>query len=162
MSKFFQNIIDNNLFINWAATLDWLVNDNKFDETKGWTSGYIGSLTKKIKRMDGFSEGKTYSHSAIKSLEFPLNRPTTIVALFSNGNSECKDFIRHIRNGIAHGNTQCFKTKGELYIEIKDYDSTGTKQTAYFYFPMYYITQTHKLYTDVMHSFEKKRKRGGK
>lgn len=65
MSKFFQNIVDNNYFNEWAATLDWLVNDNKFDVQKGWNAGYIGSLTKKIKRMNGFGD-KTYLHAPIK------------------------------------------------------------------------------------------------
>lgn len=158
MSNFFQNIVDNNLFNDWAATLDWLVNDNKFDEKNGWTSGYIGSLTKKIKKMNGFGD-ETYLHTAIKNLTFPSNRSNTIMALFSNGDSECKDFIRHIRNGIAHGNARCFKQKCELFIEIKDYDSTGKNQTAYFYFPISYITQVHKLYMDVIRSIEKRKKR---
>ena len=157
MSNFFQNIVDNNLFNDWAATLDWLVNDNKFEKSKGWTSGYIGSLTKKIKRMNGFGD-ETYSHTAIKELTFPQKQSNTIMALFSNGDSECKDFVRHIRNGIAHGNTRCFNQKGELFIEIKDYDSTGKNQTAYFYFPISYITQAHKLYMDVVRSIKNKKR----
>ena len=83
------------------------------------------------------------------------------MALFSNGQSECKDFIRHIRNGIAHGNTSCIKQNDELYIEIKDYDSTGNKQTAYLFIPINYITETHKLYKDVMRSFKNQRKSRG-
>lgn len=156
MSKFFQNIVDNNYFNEWAATLDWLVNDNKFDVQKGWNAGYIGSLTKKIKRMNGFGD-KTYLHAPIKNLVFTPNNSNTM-ALFSNGDSECKDFIRHIRNGIAHGNTRCLRKKGELYVEIIDYDSAGKKQTAYFYFPISYITQAHKMYMDVLHSIEKKKR----
>ena len=50
MSKFFQSIVDYKLFDDWADTLDWLVDDNKFDEKNGWTSGYVGSLSKKIQK----------------------------------------------------------------------------------------------------------------
>ena len=159
MGNLFQNIVDDNLFNDWAATLDWLFNDKKFDATKGWTSGYVRSLTTKVQGICGFSKDKTYCHNAIKHLTFPTTRDKTILALFSNGDSECKDFIRHIRNGIAHGNTHCIRKKGELYIEIKDYDSTGKTQTAYFYFPISYITQVHKLYMDVEKSIKNKRKK---
>lgn len=160
MSNFFQKIVDYQLFNEWAETLDWLVDDNKFDETIGWTSGYIGSLSKKIQKLDGFSKDKTYCHLAIKNLSFPMQTTNAVVALFSNGNSECKDFIRHIRNGIAHGKTNCMKHNNELFIEIKDYDSSGSNQTAYFFFPIRYITQTHKLYKDVLRSL--KNQKGGK
>ena len=162
MSKFFQSIVDYKLFDDWADTLDWLVDDNKFDEKNGWTSGYVGSLSKKIQKLDGFSKDETYCHWAIKNLVFPTEASNTIVALFSNGNSECRDFIRHIRNGIAHGNAQCIKRGNELYVEIKDYESKSSVQTAYLFFPISYISQTHKLYKEVKRSFEKQKDKRSK
>ena len=68
MSNFFKNIVDYNLFDDLAETLDWLVDDNKFEEKDGWTSGYIGLLSKKIQKLDGFSKDRTYCHFAIKNL----------------------------------------------------------------------------------------------
>ena len=162
MSTFFQNIVDYKLFNEWAETLDWLVDDNKFDKAIGWTSGYVGSLSKKIRKINGFSKDKTYCYTAMKKLTFPTACPDGVIAFFSNGGSECKDFIRHIRNGIAHGKTKCIKKNKELYIEVKDYDSTGINQTAYFFFPMDYITQIYKLYKCVMRSFKNQKKPKGK
>ncbi len=162
MSRFFQDIVDHQLYTDWAQTLDWIVNDKKFDRNQGWTSGYIGALTKKIQKMPSFSKEKTYQYKPIKHLNFPKNRSKTIKVLFSNGASECKDLIRHIRNGIAHGNTVCFSNNNELYIEIKDFDSSGKNQTAYICFPMSYIIQIHKLYCDVKKSYERNRDTKGK
>ncbi len=159
MNKFFQDIVDYNLFADWAKTLDWLCDDNKFKKEDGWTSGYVGALTKKIKKLPQFSEGDTYQYGAIKSLAFPNKACTKATAIFSNGSSESKDFVRHIRNGIAHGNTSCFKNSTELFIEIYDYDGPGGKQTAYMCFPLSYIVRTHNLYCEVKKSHDKNKKK---
>ncbi len=31
MSRFFQDIVDHQLYTDWAQTLDWIVNDKNFD-----------------------------------------------------------------------------------------------------------------------------------
>lgn len=158
MSSFFESLEEKNMFADWASTLDWLVDDKKFSAEKGWSSGYVGSLAKRVKKLSGFSEGSTYICTAIKNLHFPvenkiINGP---YAIFSDGDGEAKSFIKHIRNGIAHGNSSCFIRKGELYIEIKDYsDSSHKHQTAYFFFPASYVVQVHDLYLKVKKSINK-------
>ncbi len=154
MSKFFQTMVDTNLYKEWAETIDWLVDDEKFDAKKGWSSSQLSKLTKQIHKLPNFSQGKNYIYGSQKNLAFPKKRTRKIQVIFSNGESESRDFIRHIRNGIAHGNTELFQTSNGLFIEIKDYNSSGTKQTAYICFPAEYIVSIHKLYVNIKKSLK--------
>ena len=70
----------------------------------------------------------------------------------SKSESFARDLIRHIRNGIAHGESTVCNVDSELYIEVIDYsDKTKSpeKQTAYLFIPLSYVTQFYKLYDDI-------------
>ena len=151
MAKLFERLVDEGrlnkqaALNEWALLLDWLFNDNKFDH---WSSGYVGSLSKKIKRLDNLGKSN-YVYDTYKNLSYPnigFNKTVKIVMTKSNG--EAKDLIRHIRNGIAHGNTNVYKTKGKLFIEITDYNKRK-QQTAYIYIPIEYVTRIHTLFKEV-------------
>lgn len=155
MANFFAELVSQELIKDWAETLDWLVDDNKFDK-QYWSRGYVGSFTKKIKRLDNIGH-QNYFYNSRENLDFTiperLNKPLIISA---KGDGEGRDFVRHIRNGIAHGNTDFKKVKGILYIEIIDYNASK-EQTAYIFFPITYITEIHKKYKDVEKSRENNR-----
>lgn len=164
MSDFFRGLIDKGLINDWGNILDWIFNDERFDNN-GWNSSYIGLFAKKIQKIEKISEN--FQHGSIKNLNFPiLNIDKTSIktyVIFADDNGIGRSIIKHIRNGIAHGMTRYIKTKNELYIEIKDYsDDKKTKQTAYIYFPMRNIIDIYNVYKEVEKSINNNRPRGRK
>lgn len=153
MGKLFDGLVNEGLMREWASLLDWIFDDEKFSN---WTSGYVGSLSKKIKKMPNLNK-KNYLYDSAKKLPFDKKPDDkSIKVLLGKKDGVAKDFIRHIRNGIAHGKTNIIKKAGVLYIEIVDY-SKGN-QTAYIFMPISYITEIHKLYNNVKKSYENRRK----
>lgn len=148
MKGFFTQLDENNLIKEWVDVLDWILNDHRFSPDKGWSSGYVGQFTKKVKKFDGFGESGFMSKPQ-KELVFPNESVGfTPLVLMQKDQSEGKELIRHIRNGIAHGRTS-IKKKSELYIEICDYRSDGITQSAYINMPLRYVVDMQKLYNDI-------------
>ena len=109
MSDFFRVLVSNNLMNEWAKVLDWIFDDNRFSKEHGWTSGYVGSFTKKLKKLEGFEKG--YAQVKSDYLNYPIEcKQLTFIANFS-GESEARGIVRHIRNGIAHGKTSYKKIR---------------------------------------------------
>jgi len=145
MSKLFEKLVEEGIYSEWAQLLDWLFNDNKFDN---WSSGYVGSLSKKIKRLNGFGKNN-YIYDAYKNISYPQkNSQKSIKVVMTKGSGEAKDLVRHICNGIAHGNSTLIKNNGKPYIEIIDYNRSG-QQTAYIYLPIGYVTEIYALFKEV-------------
>lgn len=145
MSKLFVNLVNAGLINSWASILDWLFDDEKFD---GWTPNLLGRYIKKLKKLPGLGENR-YKYDAIKNLSFP-KRLTKQKIKFLSGrhDGEAKDWVRHIRNGIAHGKTRIIRETDELWIEIKDYSKSGD-QTAYIYLPISMIFKTFGIYNEI-------------
>ena len=161
MPKLFGCLVEENLIVQWAGILDWLFDEQRFSEEKGWSSGYVGAFAKKVKKLPYFGE-KTYQYTAQKNLTIPKPKEARAFICFihANGNGEAKDIVRHIRNGIAHGKAQLYRNGGMLYIEICDY-SAAQKQTAYINMPLHYIHEIHAIYQNINSAInhEKKHKR---
>lgn len=153
MSNFFCKLVDIQLIEKWAYTLDWLFDDNKFSKVIGWNTGHVSAFTKAIKRLPHFSINNYY-YVKRDTIIFPKSgdRFHTPTFYMKKGDSEGKDLVRHIRNGIAHGRTNFYTVKSELYIEICDFGKEGNgyvnKQTAFLAMPMSYIQDICKLYMD--------------
>ena len=151
MSKFFSKLVDDQLIERWADTLDWLFDDNKFSESVGWNRGHVANFTKAVNRQLHFSE-KNYHYGKNKDMVFPQNGEEFCIptSYMYKGESEGRDLVRHIRNGIAHGRTKFYKVKSELYIQICDFGKKGNEsasgQTAFLAIPMSYIPDIYKLY----------------
>ena len=159
MSDFFTQLINESMLEQWAATLDWLFNDDRFSKTRGWNGTQVCKFTKRVKRMPGFSKD-SFICGRLDKISFPNAEmpPRTVeipTVLMGTGEAEGRALVRHIRNGIAHGKNRCFKIKGELYIEVLDYgkrESTEgnlSNQTAYICIPLAYITQIHSIYQEI-------------
>ncbi len=145
MSKLFVNLVNSGLISSWASLLDWLFDDEKF---KGWTPNLLGKYIKKLKKMHGLNEDN-YKYDAIKNLSFPKRITRRKVKILSGRQGgEAKDWVRHFRNGIAHGKTRIIKEPDEFWIEVKDYNKSGD-QTAYIYFPTSYIIKTFEMYKEI-------------
>ena len=170
MGKFFNCLVSEDLIKDWASTLDWLFDDLKFSAERNWNGGYTSSFTKKVKELKYFVDNKNcVKYSKCKGADFPnqskkRRRECLPLIVMSQKESFARDLIRHIRNGIAHGNTAVHKVKGELFIEIIDYtdkSKSPDKQSAYLFLPLSYITQFYKIYEginkSIMHTKRKDR-----
>ncbi len=145
MSKLFVNLVNNGLINSWASLLDWLFDDEKFAD---WTPNLLGRYIKRLKKLPGLGENN-YKYGATKKLSFPKRiTRQKIKVLSGQQGGEAKDWVRHIRNGIAHGKTRIIKEQDGLWIEIKDYNKSG-KQTAYMFFPIGFIFKTFGLYKEI-------------
>jgi len=144
MSRLFSELVNTGLYKNLSTVLDWLFDDNRFQY---WDKANVCLLTKRIKRMPFIGE-ETYVYNSIKKLEFPKKAQDNLLIMISKSESESKDLIRHIRNGIAHGNARIICRNGNNYIEIFDYNK-GKLQTAYIFIPIDYIMEIYSLFNQI-------------
>jgi hypothetical protein len=174
--RFFRTLSDRDLFDDHADTLDWFLSEKKFetsfcpgagrDETGSlplWDNkNRVAAFTRALHKMEGFSESNFF-HRAKKDLDFPQKGdyqrypvPTVFIA---NGSSEGRDWIRHIRNGIAHGHIEVYDRDGSLVLEILDFgkseDGDGG-QTSYMLIPLTYLNEISKIYHEKEDSWKRK------
>lgn len=151
--KLFSALLEKGEFLHYAKTLDWLLNDNKFSRS-AWDQQKVQQLTKSIYKIKGFSRERL-TYGSKKKLTFPkrgeyLNhQPFTFYV--ARGESIAKDLIRHIRNGIAHGNINLYDIKGNLIVELLDFgkeSKQSDRQTAYMVFPLNFLNDIHSLYQE--------------
>ncbi len=156
MSKFFNQLVSENLIANWAEVLDWIFDDLKFSKERNWNGGYTSLFAKKIKQIPGIKNQK-FLYEKINPSDFPnqikgSRRKRSALIMMVKGESVAKDLIRHIRNGIAHGQTKMYKVGSELYIEILDFmgeTKSLNKQTAFICIPIDYIIAFYKVYSEI-------------
>lgn len=133
MSGFFNELANRNLFNSSIGLLDWLFDDNRFSIQNGWTSGYLGSFIKKVKKIDNFKLNK-YEYGSKKNLKFNNNKNEEFIFIHSKGDGEARDLVRHIRNGIAHGNVKFIRIKNKELLKIVDYGKKFRTNCIYNYF----------------------------
>lgn len=153
MEKFFSGLVNYRLYSDWASTLDWLFDDDKF---LNFDRNIMTKFTKKVKKLE-YIGVDNYIYDSIKCLSFnKINRiEYKLFIALGKKDSQGRDFVRHIRNGIAHGATKIERRGGgDLYIEIKDFNSKK-QQTAYIYMPLDYIVKIHQIYKEVKCSIKK-------
>lgn len=87
---------------------------------------------------------------ASRDLKFPSRRSSKrIEMLIGKESSEARDLLRHIRNGIAHGNATVFCRDGEYYFEIIDFNLNRGLHTAYILFPVDYLMSIYNIYWSI-------------
>ncbi|NLF84463.1 MAG: hypothetical protein GX568_10875 [Candidatus Gastranaerophilales bacterium] len=146
MARFFEDLSTYKLFNGWANILDWILDDDRFPQTLGWTPGKKRMFTTRSRKL--FGEGMLVT-GANKDLQWDsLDDKSPFVQMTTDG-SEGQSLIRHIRNGIAHGNVEITKRGSTLWIYICDYKDNPRIQTAFISFPMDYIIQLHRIYSEI-------------
>ena len=106
MSNLFVNLANNGMINSWASLLDWFFDDDKFAL---WTPALLGRYTKRLKKMPGIGESN-YKYGSSKNLSFPRRMTRRRIKIHSGRHDgEAKDWVRHIRNGIAHGKTRIIR-----------------------------------------------------
>lgn len=153
MPGFFNSLVENSMIERWSDILDWIFDDEKFSDSKGWTKTKKARFAKRTNKLEKLKK-ENYIHSSAKKLVLPesyYDKTKEDIIIIISGSRKSEDLVRHIRNGIAHGRTRCKRVNGEPYIEIYDYNA-GNKPTAYIYMPLDYIQQIYKMYVSVQNS----------
>ena len=138
----FKHLLEKNL-VSYGRVIDWWLSEGKFED---WAKDDVGNLTKKLHLLQGFSKNRDLHYESAKRLSFPKKAQRYPQVWISKGSSEGRDWVRHIRNGIAHGNVTVRANTAEPIVEIKDYMSDCTTQTAYILIPLKYLEQIMHLY----------------
>lgn len=137
-----------------------LFDDNRFSIQNGWTSGYLCSFIKKVKKIDNFKLNK-YEYGSKKNLKFNYNENEEFIFVHSKKDGEARDLVRHIRNGIAHGNVQFIRIKNKELLKIVDYGK-NLEQTAYIIISFEQLKSIYDVYIEVKKSKENNRKNNNK
>lgn len=150
MGKLFANLANNHLLSDWAETLDWLLDDKRFSREKGWNRGRVSKYTKSVKKLfNADANKKNFVCANLADLDISTGRrPMYPFVMMTNDGSIGKSLVRHIRNGIAHGNANIIKKGGETLIKIDDYNSKA-KQTAHICIPLLYIPKMAAIYNEI-------------
>ncbi len=152
MYSFLTNLIGPQNYNDVAKFIDWLVDDDKFD-IKFWNKRKSLEYTKRIKQLRGFVE-KHYEHGGQKDINYPKRSLNHFAIYMQNDDSVCKDLIRHIRNGFAHGNIKLKTITNIQFMEICDYGKSNrtdkpSGQTAYILAPTEFIFNLYDEYIKV-------------
>jgi|GEM_PF-852538 hypothetical protein len=167
--KLFSTLLKREEFSHYADTLDWLLSDSKFSKLV-WDQQKVQQLTKSIYKIKGFSRDRLF-YGSKKKLDFPKHgeylHHLSFTFYVARGESIAKDLIRHIRNGIAHGNITLHDVKGNLIVELLDFGKESKQsdgQTAYMVFPLYFLKEIYSLYQqkDCVRKNDSKRKHKAK
>ncbi|MBK5253001.1 MAG: hypothetical protein JJE03_00790 [Peptostreptococcaceae bacterium] len=132
---------------SWAETIDWIFNDNKFENYKWKKKGVnkVARYTNKIKKLDYIKKDNFIIKKA-NEINTTTAKDLNLYIEMNSGNSIARDLLRHIRNGIAHGNASIRNN----YLEIKDYkDDKHTQQTAYIWIPLDYLIKMKDIYINI-------------
>ena len=142
MSNLLRSLEKKNLLYKYIDDIDWFLNGKFFEPSHRWTKKRKDSFTRRISKL---IEKECQTGSA-STLDFtPINHHSKQKkTVFTDGNGKGLSFLKHIRNGIAHGHANLYFPKTP-YIEIRDYQKSG-EQTAYFYIPLDYLTKIIKIY----------------
>ena len=149
--KLFKCIHERDLLADYAEAFDFVFSEEKFDSYLWDNKNKVQSFTKGLHKLRGWNK-HTLQYVPSKEMSFPsmgswksLHGPCVYM---KRGTSEGRDFLRHLRNGIAHGRNEVYIKDGDLYLELADYrDASCKKQTAYFLIPLSYLIDVWKLYT---------------
>ena len=153
MATFFSNLLNIGELNKWASLLDWLFDGDKFNN---WDPNKVTRFTKRLKNQLGLGD-YNYIHASYKNLTFPKRlKKGEVIVISGSQLSEGKDLVRHIRNGIAHGNARIISDNG-YWIELKDFkmskrnktEQKENNQTAYIYFPIEYVFKIFDLYKEI-------------
>ena len=145
MPDLLRTLKKHKLLEEYIDDLDWYLNGKHFSSDIVWNKTRKASFTRKINKK--FEKSERYEKGNQKDLCFEKasHHSKRIHIFFTDGNGVGASIIKHIRNGIAHGNCSVYFPKGEPFIEIYDFNSKKD-QTAYMYFPLRYVHEIADLY----------------
>lgn len=133
MPNLLTSLEKRNLLLDYTHTIDWYLNGGFYRPNIRWTAVKKSSFTKRVKNDLGIRKKQNKD----AGYEPCNHRSKKKKYVYTVGNGEGESLLKHIRNGIAHGNCELFFPGRTPFIEIKDFtDETRRHQTAYIYMPL--------------------------
>lgn len=145
--KFFSElyILKDKSFADYAEALDWFFSEDRYGDN--WNSIKASRLTKHLKkRLPLMSSKNGYQYKNVSQFVDGESNKQPIIQHLSH-DSEGKDLIRHIRNGIGHGRAKIKYLNSTQYIILTDYSNSN--QTAYMNIPLEYLLIIHNVYKSI-------------
>ena len=130
----------------------------------GWTSNYVGRFAKRVKSSIGINSDNydCFLYAGKTKIQFSKQRYRSNSKLpkiyLAKGNGEGRDLLRHIRNGIAHGNATIFSRDHTYAIELIDFDKDAKTQTAYMLFELKVLKELVEINESMQVDIAKKSK----
>ena len=152
MAEFFQKISKAALFDDYAKVFDWLFDDSRFSSSS-WTAVKKSEFTNKVKESIAFgtdsfeAKGEKNSYPEFSN---PRSRKKRPFAVFTVKGSKGESFVRHVRNGFAHGNVEWYKADKSVFIQIKDF--YNKKQSAFIAIPLDGLLAMYEAYRSIEES----------
>lgn len=152
--ELFSLLSDYNLIDDYAKIFDWIFNDNMFPALIWDNKNKVQAFTKALHKLDKLSPDNIH-YDAKERLAFPERSNVYSCIYMAKGSSEGRDWLRHIRNAIAHGKVNVvYKTDAcmsGILLELRDYGKAETGeggQTAYMLIPLEYLADIYKVYLE--------------
>ena len=160
---FFSFLSNYNFIDEYAEIFDWIFNDNKFPKLIWDNPNKVKAFTKALHKLDKLSPNSIH-YDAKCRLDFPIHSETFPCIYMAKGSSEGRDWLRHIRNAIAHGKVKVIHKaedgKSGILIELLDFgkiENDDSGQTAYMLIPLEYLIDIHKIYFDKEKQWKKEK-----
>lgn len=141
----FLTALRNNKLENYYSDVDWYLQGHQFGNL--WNVSAKKEMGCYIKQFPGVSANK-YGDDKRENISFyqrgdyKFLKPP--IVQFARGETKAQDWVRHIRNSIAHGNCFLIKNKDGFYLELLDYikNKRLKRRTCLFPFPFYMIHES--------------------
>ena len=118
MSAFFEELSRIGKLSSCAKLFDWLFDETRFDH---FTQTDITRITTVVHKLLTKEKIKYLPMSRLQMFSYSPCSESEQVFAFQTSKSAGRDFIRHIRNGIAHGQASISIIKKESCVRIVDY-----------------------------------------
>lgn len=145
MSRLMVQLREKRKLNAFAEILDWLFSERRFEKPVWRTRK--STFTKRLKKVDGIREGNWVTGSC-KGINWNRQRGQEPLIIFQCDDAECIDLLRHIRNGIAHGNCEIINSNRKLMLELVDFNSAEI-QSAYMWIPLAYLEEWFTIYQEI-------------
>jgi len=145
----FRDLETYQLLNDWIPLLDWLLSNNRFAPSKGWNKNKKSRFTNRLKKLQKMGSDDWVCQPA-KADDWTIDKKRNVQIKMTSDAAKGESLIRHIRNGIAHGEAIIRKTQTGLQLDICDYrDDKHTQQTAHIWIPIETLLTIHQIYTDI-------------
>ncbi len=146
---FFKELSDKGWLDDWVEILDWLLTNNEDRLPQSWSKGKVGTFTKRIKSKSSLTgKIKKVTQEQLEILAKNARQNKCQIALKSD--FAIRDFLRHMRNSIAHGRAGFIMQKNETYIEMKDFKTNNEDYpTAYIFMPANCVKEIYGIYREI-------------
>ena len=152
--ELFSVLSERNLIDEYTKLFDWIFDENKLPSMKWDNRNKVQAFTKALHKLDRLSPANIH-YDAKGRLNFPEHSEVFPCIYMSRDSSEGKDWLRHIRNALAHGHVKVIYNedagKTGILLELLDFGKVEADkggQTAYMLIPLEYLAEIKKIYSD--------------